>query len=81
LVYRKVHALAPFFSSKISLKNSKILTYLNEAINDELMSLESWLKGNRILNIAKTHTLLICSKSKQRALINSNELLGIKVKD
>ena len=60
---------------------SKILTHLNEAMNDDLMSLESWLKGNKIsLNVAKTHTMLICSKSKQRALINSNEKLEIKVK-
>ena len=60
---------------------SKILTQLNEAINDDLMSLESWLKGNKIsLNFAKTHTMLICSKSKQKALINSNEKLDIKVK-
>ena len=60
---------------------SKILTQLNEAINDDLMSLESWLKGNKIsLNVAKTHTMLICSKSKQKALINSNEKLDIKVK-
>ena len=29
----------------------------------------------------KTHTLLMCSRSKLRALINSNEKLGIKVKD
>ena len=61
---------------------SKILTQLNEAMNDDLMSLESWLKGNKIsLNVAKTHTMLICSKYKQRALINSNEKLDITVKD
>ena len=61
---------------------SKILTQLNEAINDDLMSLESWLKGSKIsLNVAKTHTILICSKSKQKALINSNEKIDIKVKD
>ena len=54
---------------------SKILTQLNEAINDDLMSLESWLKGNKIsLNVAKTHTILNCSKSKQKALINSNDI-------
>ena len=61
---------------------SKALTQLNEAMNHDFMSLESWLKGNKIfLNVAKTHTMLICSKSKQRALINSNEKLDIKVKD
>ena len=61
---------------------SKALTQLNEAMNHDFMSLESWLKGNKIsLNVAKTHTMLICSKSKQRALINSNEKPDIKVKD
>ena len=61
---------------------SKILTQLNEAMNDDLMSLESWLKGNKISpNVAKTHTILICFKYKQRALTNSNEKLDITVKD
>ena len=70
------------YADDISLSyKSKILTQLNEAINDDLMSLESWLKGNKIsLNVAKTHTMLICSKSKQKALINSNEKLEIKAK-
>ena len=65
--------------SSISYK-SKIVTQMNEAMNDGLISLESWLKGNNILNVAENHTMLICSKSKQRALINSNEKLDIKFK-
>ena len=45
------------------------------------MCFESWLKRNKIsLNVAKTHKMLICSKSKQRAFISSNEKLDIKVK-
>ena len=61
---------------------SKAQTQLNEAMNHDFMSLEYWLKGNMIsLNIAKTDIMLICCKSKQRALINSNEKVGIKVKD
>ena len=61
---------------------SKTLTQLNEAVHDDLMSVEFWLKGNKIsLNAAKTHTMLIYSKYKQRALINSNEKHDIKVKD
>ena len=61
---------------------SKALTLLNEAMNHDFMSLESWLQGNKIsLSVAKTYTMLICSKYKQKALINSNEKLGIKVKD
>ena len=60
---------------------SKTLTQLNEAMNDDLMSLESWLEGSKILNVAKTHTMLICSMYKKRDLMNSNEKLDIKVKD
>ena len=68
-------------NTSISYK-SKTLTQLNEAMNDDLISLQSRLKGNKLLlNVAKTHTMLICSKYKQRALINSNETLDIKVKD
>ena len=52
-------------------------------MNDDLMRLESCLKGNKIsLNVAKTHTMLICSKSKKRApLTDSNEKIEIKVKN
>ena len=61
---------------------SKALTQLTEAMNHDFMSLESWLQGNKILlNGAITYTMLMCSKSKQRALIDSNEKLDIKVKD
>ena len=64
--------------TRISYK-SNTLTQLNEAMNDDLISLEYWLKGNKIsLNVTKTHTMLICSKYKQRALINSNENLTLK---
>ena len=76
------NSTASMYANDTSLScKSKILTQLNEAINDDLMSLESWLKGNKIsLNVAKTHIVHICSKSKQKALINSNEKLDIKVK-
>ena len=61
---------------------SRILTQLNEAMNDDLIRLESLLTGNKIsLNFAKTHTMLISSISKQIALINPNEELYIEVKD
>ena len=60
----------------------KDLTRLNEVMNDDLKSLESWLKGNKIsLNVAKTHSMLICSKSKQNSLKNSNDKLDLKIQE
>ena len=42
------------------------LTQLNEAISNDLRKLDSWLQGNKLpLNIAKTHSMLICTKQKQ----------------
>ena len=44
---------------------SKDLTQLIEAVYDDLRNLETWLKGNKIsLYVAKTNSMLICSKSK-----------------
>ena len=61
---------------------SKDLTLLIEAVNDDLRNLESCLKGNKIsLNVAKTHSMLICSKSKHRSIKNSDETLGLKIRD
>ena len=65
--------------SSLSLK-FKNLTQLNEAMNDDLKSLESCLKGNKISpTVAKTHFILICSESNQRSLQNSDETLYITI--
>ena len=59
---------------------SKDLTLLIEAVNDDLRNLETWLKGNKIsLNVAKIHSMLICSKSKHRSIKNSDETFGLKI--
>ena len=61
---------------------SKDLTQLNEAINDDLKKLETWLKGNKIsLNVAKTHEILICSKSKHRSIKNLDETFDPKIRE
>ena len=61
---------------------SKDLTQLNTAINDDLRKLETWFKGNKIsLNVAKTHCMLICSKSKHRSIKNSHEMFDPKIRD
>ena len=42
---------------------SKDISQLNEAINDDLEHLDSWLKGNKLsLNVAKTRSMLIATK-------------------
>ena len=61
---------------------SKDLTQLNEDINDDLRNLETWLKGNKIsLNVAKTHSMLICSRSKHRSIKNSDETFDLKIRE
>ena len=62
---------------------SNLPAQLNEAMNNDPMRLESRMKENKISqNVAKTHSMLICSKtSKHRALISSNGKLDISAKD
>ena len=44
------------------------LTQLNEAINSDLMKLETWLQGNKLsLNVAKTHSMLLSTKQKHNS--------------
>ena len=61
---------------------SKDLTQLNMAINDDLRKLETWFKGNKIsLNVAKTHSMLICSKSKHRSIKISGKTFVPTIRD
>ena len=42
---------------------------LNEAINNDLIQLEAWLKGDKLsLNVAKTNSMLIYTKQKHKIL-------------
>ena len=60
----------------------KDLTLLIEAVNDDLRNLETLLKVNKIsLNVAKTHSMLICAKSKHRSIKNSDETFCLKIRD
>ena len=48
---------------------SRDISQLNEAINDDLAHLDSWLKGNKLsLDVAKTQSMLIATKPKHRTL-------------
>ena len=61
---------------------SNDLTRLNGAINSDLKELEIWLQGNRIsLNVAKTHAMLICTKTKHKTLGSQHKDLKFKIRD
>ena len=60
------------------------LTQLNEAINSDLNILEILLRGNKLsLNVAKTHSMLISTSTKQRrnSIKSRNEALELKIRD
>ena len=58
------------------------LTQLNEAINSDLIKLESWLRGNKLsLNVAKTHSMLISTNQKHNSLKRQSEALELKIRD
>ena len=58
--------------TSISLSSNSIST-INNVVNKGLESLKTWLEENKLfLNVAKTHCILIGSRSKIRALNQSN---------
>ena len=58
------------------------LTRLNEVINNDLRKLDSWLQGNKLsLNVAKTHSMLICTKQKHKSLKNQDKVLKLKMRN
>ena len=59
---------------------SSNISLLNEAINENLTHVDSWLKGNKLsLNVMKTHSMLISTKPKLKALKSKNESLRSKI--
>ena len=53
---------------------------LNEAIREDLTHVDNWFKGNKLsLNVMKTHSMLIYTKSKLKALKSKNESLRLKI--
>ena len=55
---------------------------LNEAINNDLIQLETWLKGNKLsLNLAKTNSMLISIKQKHKILKSRDEDLKLKIRN
>ena len=59
---------------------SSIISPVNEAINKDLTQVDSWLKGNKLsLSVMKTHSMLISTKPKLKALKGKNESLRLKI--
>ena len=55
---------------------------VNEAINNDLIQLETWLKDNKLsLNVAKTNSMLISTKQKHKILKNRDEDLKLKIRN
>ena len=58
------------------------ISQLETAINEDLELLDKWLKGNKLsLNVAKTKSMLICTKPKRRILENDDVKLTLMIRD
>ena len=59
---------------------SSNISLLNEAINENLLHVDNWLKGNKLsLYVMKTHSMPISTKPKLIALKSKNESLRLKI--
>ena len=61
---------------------SSDINVLNEAINNDLKQLDTWLQGNKLsLNVAKTNAMLVSIKQKHNILKSRNEDVDFKIRD
>ena len=59
---------------------SKDLSRLNEAINEDLSHLDTWLISNKLsLNVAKTQSMLVSTKAKRNALDRLKQNIQVKI--
>ena len=59
---------------------SKDLSRVNEALNEDLSRLDAWLISNKLsLNVAKTKSMLVSTKAKRKALNKSNQNLQVNI--
>ena len=59
---------------------SKDISRLNEALNEDLSHLDTWMISNKLsLNVAKTQSMLISTKARRNALDRSNQNLQVKI--
>ena len=61
---------------------SQDLTRLNEAVNNDLRKLDTWLQDNKLsLHVAKTHSMLVSTKQKCSILKGENKGLTLKIRN
>ena len=59
---------------------SKDLSRVNEALNEDLSHLDAWLVSNKLsLNVAKTKSILVSTKAKRKTLNKSNQNLQVNI--
>ena len=62
--------------------HSSNINELNEAIDNDLKQLDIWLQGNKqSLNVAKTNSMLVATKQKNKILKSRNDDLDLKICD
>ena len=76
----KISRMSMFADDTCLYHQSSDISLLNEAINKDLTYMDNWLKGNKLsLNVMKTHSMLISTKPKLKALESKNESLRLKI--
>ena len=76
----KISRMSMFADDTCLYHQSSDISLLNEAINEDLTYVDNWLKGNKLsLNVMKTHSMLISTKPKLKALKSKNESLRLKI--
>ena len=61
---------------------SSHINVLNEAINNDLKQLDTWLQGNKLsLNVAKTNSMLVSTNQMHNILKSRNEDLDLNIRD
>ena len=74
---------ASMFADDTSISHqSNNTSQLNEAINEDLKQVEKWLNGNKLLlNVMKTHSMLISTKPTHKDLESNNVSLKLKIRE
>ena len=58
------------------------ISKLETAINKDLELLDNWLKGNKLsLNVAKTKSMLICTKSWRKIVYSNDNKLNLLIRE
>ena len=61
---------------------SNDISKLESAINEDLELLDNWLTGNKLpLNVAKTKSMLICTKSRRKILNRNDDKPNLLIRD